>query len=657
VVLNTPVLPEETGTEIVCDVLVVGAGLGGCAAALRAARLGRRVCLIEETSWPGGQISTQGVSSLDEHQYIETFGGTGSYYELRDGIRAYYRTTYTLPPTTDAVHLNPGNAWVSTLSFEPRAGVTVLEGMMSGPHDSGDLQVFYRTRAVAADVINGRVEAVATRHLDSGAVIRFRAAFVLDATDLGDMLVFTATAYALGQESRAQTGEPSAPDTPNPACIQNFTFPIAVEYRAGEDHTIAKPDGYDQNRTTQPYTMVYRPYDPGAPAYQMFIMAPGTMGPFWTYRRALDATNFDDPRIPVDVSILNWTGNDYRGGPVVDRPPDEQQMRYQESRLLSLGFLYWLQTEAPRDDGGAGYPELNPRPDVMGSVDGLSQMPYVREGRRLRARYTIVEQNIAEASNPGARAARFDDTVGIGLYLIDLHGCGERTTDINTKPLQIPLGALVPVRTLNLLPAAKNIGTTHLTNGAYRLHPVEWAVGDAAGTVAAFCLSANVTPQDVLGRADLTRQLQILLIDQQVPLYWWDDVPIDHPAFAATQLLAVEGVWVGTDDNLDFSPDGPVATDEAKRRIAAAAASVRRWSGPDAANPNADILQPDPADVALPLRGFGAAQIISIAIPGASTAPASNLPPSQPMTRADLALWLGAIVRGAIAAATQRPST
>jgi len=126
VVLNTPVLPEETGTEIVCDVLVVGAGLGGCAAALRAARLGRSVCLIEETSWPGGQISTQGVSSLDEHQYIETFGGTGSYYELRQGIRAYYRTTYTLPPTTDAVHLNPGNAWVSTLSFEPRAGVTVL---------------------------------------------------------------------------------------------------------------------------------------------------------------------------------------------------------------------------------------------------------------------------------------------------------------------------------------------------------------------------------------------------------------------------------------------------------------------------------------------------------------------------------------------------
>ena len=658
-VQNSPVLPlpEESGTEIACDVLVVGAGLGGCAAALRAARLGRRVCLLEETGWPGGQISTQGVSSLDEHQYIETFGGTGSYYELRQGIRAYYRTTYTLPPTTDAVTLNPGNAWVSTLSFEPRAGVTVLETMMSGPHDSGDLQVFYRTRAVAADVIDGRVETVTTRQLDSGAVIRFRPAFVLDATDLGDMLVFTATAYAVGQESRGQTGEPSAPDTPNPGCIQNFTFPMAVEYRPGEDHTIAKPDGYEQNRATQPYTMVYRPYDAGAPAYQMFTTAPGTMGAFWTYRRALDATNFEDPRIPVDVSILNWTGNDYRGGPVVDRPPDEQQMRYQEARLLSLGFLYWLQTEAPRDDGGAGYPELNPRPDIMGSVDGLSQMPYVREGRRLRARYTIVEQNLAEASNSGARAARFDDTVGIGFYPMDLHGCGERTTDINTKPFQIPLGALVPVRTLNLLPAAKNIGTTHLTNGAYRLHPVEWAVGDAAGTVAVFCLRANVAPQALAGRADLRRQLQILLIDQQVPLYWWDDVPISHPAFAATQLLAVEGVWEGTNDNLDFAPDGPVATDEAKRRITAAAASVLRWSGPGAANPGADILQPDPADVALPFHGMDAAAIIATAIPGAAPPPTPTEAPSQSMTRADLALWLGAIVRGAIAAATQPPAT
>ena len=58
-------------------------------------------------------------------------------------------------------------------------------------------------------------------------------------------------------------------------------------------------------------------------------------------------------------------------------------------------------------------------------------------------------------------------------------------------PFQIPLGALIPQRVENLLPAGKNIGTTHITNGCYRLHPVEWNIGEAAGALAAFCLDAD----------------------------------------------------------------------------------------------------------------------------------------------------------------------
>ena len=62
--------------QVECDVLVVGGGLGGVAAAWAAARRGRRVCLLEETDWIGGQATSQGVSSLDEHEHIEAFGGT-----------------------------------------------------------------------------------------------------------------------------------------------------------------------------------------------------------------------------------------------------------------------------------------------------------------------------------------------------------------------------------------------------------------------------------------------------------------------------------------------------------------------------------------------------------------------------------------------------
>ena len=58
----------ETAMRVECDVLVVGGGMGGVAAALAAARRGKNVRLLEETDWLGGQMTSQGVSALDEHE-------------------------------------------------------------------------------------------------------------------------------------------------------------------------------------------------------------------------------------------------------------------------------------------------------------------------------------------------------------------------------------------------------------------------------------------------------------------------------------------------------------------------------------------------------------------------------------------------------------
>ena len=92
--------------------------------------------------------------------------------------------------------------------------------------------------------------------------------------------------------------------------------------------------------------------------------------------------------------------------------------------------------------------------------------------------------------------------------------------DISSLPFQIPLGALIPRRVENLLPACKNIGTTHITNGCYRLHPVEWNIGEAAGTLAAHAIEIKNPPRRIRNDPALLAAFQSLLQRQGVEIAW-----------------------------------------------------------------------------------------------------------------------------------------
>ena len=92
--------------------------------------------------------------------------------------------------------------------------------------------------------------------------------------------------------------------------------------------------------------------------------------------------------------------------------------------------------------------------------------------------------------------------------------------DCGCWPFQIPLGALIPVRVENLLPGGKNLGVTHIANGAYRLHPVEWNIGESAGLLAAFCLERDVLPRRVWSSRPHTEAFQALLQQEGIQLRW-----------------------------------------------------------------------------------------------------------------------------------------
>ena len=528
-------------TELRTDIAVVGGGLGGVAAALAAARSGLRVLLTEEHDWVGGQLTVQGTPP-DEHPWIEQFGCTASYRRLRDGIRDYYRRWYPLAAAARRQPaLNPGAGRVSALCAEPSAAHAVLRAMLAPHQASGLLDLRVRHRPVSASTDGDTVTSVTLRDLDSGADVTVTAAYVLDATETGELLPLTGTEYVTGFESQADTGEPSAPARRQPLNMQAASWCFAVEHRAGEDHTIDKPDDYGfwrdyrppywpdrmfsmiapKPQTLRPTTRVLIPNpEPGEPATQ------GLAGDLdlWAFRRVLARSAFDEGTLASDVVIVNWPMIDYVEGPLYEVEPAAAAHHLAGARQMSLSFLYWMQTEMPRPDGSTGLPGLRLRGDVVGTADGLCKGPYIRESRRIRAVYTVTEQDVSLAVRGDRGAVAYEDSVGIGSYRIDLHPStgGDNYIDVASSPFRIPLGALLPERMRNLLPAAKNIGTTHLTNGCYRLHPVEWNAGEAAGLLAAYCLRHRTTPHQVRAEPARLADYQSALTGHGVELAWPD---------------------------------------------------------------------------------------------------------------------------------------
>ncbi|MGV8093251.1 MAG: FAD-dependent oxidoreductase [Mangrovibacterium sp.] len=226
----------------------------------------------------------------------------------------------------------------------------------------------------------------------------------------------------------------------------------------------------------------------------------------WNYRRIINRQNFSDGFYRGDITIVNWPQNDYMEGHLIDVSREDFNRHLENARQLNLSLLYWLQTEAPRPDGGMGWPGLRFRPDIMGTENGMAQYPYIRESRRIKAAFTILEEHIGGENRlltagpqEGKKAAPFFDSIGVGSYYLDLHPTtgGNNYIDLPSLPFQIPMGALLPQRLGNLLPACKNIGTTHITNGCYRLHPVEWNIGEVVGLLVCFSLQRKVLPREV----------------------------------------------------------------------------------------------------------------------------------------------------------------
>jgi hypothetical protein len=434
---------KKINEEVKCEIMIAGGGLAGAATAYEALLAGRTVCMTEITDWVGGQISSQGVSALDERatQRTKLFYSRG-YLDLRERIAKKYN------------ELNPGKCWVSESCFLPNDAHQILTEMLedAAKKGKGTLKWFPSTVVKELQTIGSgsgqQIQSViAIQHTPApGApklnekplsaniedfynyqnsdkftkkIIRFSALkspkneinerpadwYVIDATETGELVALAGVPYKLGIDARSHLEPSASSDRDDPYCTQGFTYTFAMEATAEpQQHKI--PSFYKQ----------YEPYY----SYELKRLASFPL--VFTYRRILNPTpgkevefnsvKFTEP-MPGDISMQNWTwGNDYRPGNKNDNLVLTQDQlaatgqlkpggwkgglrteTLRQGELHSIAYFYWLVAGTTDSQLGDGVKQLHPNnillkglDSPMGTSHGLSKYPYIREGRRIIGR-------------------------------------------------------------------------------------------------------------------------------------------------------------------------------------------------------------------------------------------------------------------------------
>lgn len=563
----------DNGSERTCSILVVGGSTAAYTTALMALRLNLDVCLVQPLQIVGGQFTAQALPASDDGDLLQAkatlYTVAGEEFAISRAQRDFRERQRELQPVGQRKVANPGGGWVSPLATTPVVSATAMnEALLPYLRDRRLTLIPYAEPVrLVMDTANPRprVEGVVFRDTKTGHVFTVKAKVTVEATDLGDVLEVGDVPSRVGQEARHETGEAILPEEARPQCQQSITFDVVVECTAkGKGVPIGRPDGFGQSAwlNLQEFTANFWTRSNDQWRKWDFFSDFG----IFRYRRLLRVKSHEKTVSPGDVAVINWgtssepdrpfcCGNDYRPGRLVGVSREERQMHVQRARQRSQAYIHYLQTH--------GVPDLKPRGDLTWTPDGIALEPYVREARRGIALTTIRHEDVAETFFPNqARARCFDDSVGIGQYhYLDLHGndakghVSPKGKDVVALPFSLPLGALVPRDTDGLILSAKSIGTTHITNAAYRMHPMEWAIGEASGFLAAFTLWTGLQPRELAQEERHIRKIQGFMARNGIPIFWFDDISHSDPDFEAIQVMAAAGIVRSENvKNLSFRP-------------------------------------------------------------------------------------------------------
>jgi hypothetical protein len=564
------------GSRLSYPILVVGASTAAYTAVLGALQADPQllVCLAMPKQVLGGQFTAQALPASDDGDELKL--PSGELYAISKSQRNFRRRQRELQKVNGQVVSNPGGGWVSSLCVTPITAARALNEALEPFLTQGRLALIPFAEPIGVFVEatgqRRRVTGVSFRDTQTGAKFVISAKVIIEATDLGDLLEMGNIESRVGQEARSETGEQRLPEQALPKCQQTITFGVVIERTLPENsHRFNPPTGYDLHPWLQSkdFTSTFWARGRYGNSQELEPRYFFDAGSIFDYRRLQRGSSNG----VGDVAVLNWStsprdryntppqccGNDYRTGVIVGVSREERQLHIQRAHDRAHAYAYYLHKQV----GG-----LKPRGDLTWTSDGVALEPYIREARRGIAMTTIRHQDVAKSFFPkSVRARSFEDSIGIGQYhYLDIHGNDEPGQvslpgdEVYALPFTIPLGSLVPINVDGLILSSKSIGTTHITNSAYRMHPVEWAIGEAGGHLAALAVRQNKEVRDFVLNEKLKRRLQGQLARYGVPLFWFNDIVQDDPDFEAIHVLAAAGIVRSADNtNLNFRPQDTVS--------------------------------------------------------------------------------------------------
>jgi hypothetical protein len=478
--------------QFTADVLVVGGGTGGTAAAIQAARRGAQTVLVSEFAWLGGMLTAAGVAVPDGNELAA----------FQTGIWGAFLQELAQRQPQGLDH-----AWVSFFSYEPRVGAAIFaDWVRSLPN---------------LHWISGQTPLEVLQQGDRVTGVRFRditieAKITLDGTELGDVLALGDIPYRWGWEWQQEWAEPSAPKAPNELtqnyAVQALTWVVMLQ-KFERDAPEIEPPPNDQP--------------------DKFI---GT----WDGYGAEQFLNYG--RLPGNRFMLNFPqhGNDY--GVHLDRLIQSEPSRQavlQEAYWHSQSYARFLQEQLGRKYGLAD--RVFPLQNRIGG-GAFALHPYFRESRRLKGQITVREQDILPIAGGQVAALPLNDnerveSIALGNYVNDHHypgydfplqpkaiRWGGRWTG---TPFTLPYRCLIPEAIDGLLVCEKNSSISHIANGATRLQPVVLGIGQAAGMAAALCVEQGCQPRELA-----VEDLQTALLQEPiapVALVPCFNLPPTHP--------------------------------------------------------------------------------------------------------------------------------